>query len=144
MNKILPDKWVRKAIFDRINNIVVDDITIPCYDFIVPNSENTTAYCLISTQTNSELKANKCESSWQSSVLIDVFTRFNSSGNYASRLLADNIADEVRSKLELFSLDAESGLTIVLKTDYFENDIITQTDNEIVFRKLYRLELYIN
>jgi hypothetical protein len=32
MIKQLPDKYIRKAIFSAVNNIVVDTLTIPAYD----------------------------------------------------------------------------------------------------------------
>ena len=34
MVKSLPDKWIRKAISNKINNIVVDGVMIPCYDYL--------------------------------------------------------------------------------------------------------------
>lgn len=143
MDKSLPDKWIRKAIFDAINNTVVDSVTIPCYDSRVPNSENNNAYVLMSTQTSLQVKENKCEDFWSSSILLDIFTRYDSLGNTGSRLFADNIADAVRDLTKNLSLDVSSGLNIIFQTDNFENDIVSTTENENIFRKLLRIELVI-
>ena len=143
MDKNLPDKWVRKAISDQINNMVVDGITIPCYDSKVPNNENTNTYVLMTTQTNLQLKENKCEDFWQSSILLDCFVRYIKSGNTGSRLLADNIGDQVRNLVNNLVLDVSSNLFIIFQDTNFENDIVSDTKNEIVYRKLIRIELTI-
>ena len=64
MDKALPDKWIRKAVSDAIDGIVVDSIAIPCYDTKVTldvNSDEPDHYVLMTTQTNEVEKANKCE-----------------------------------------------------------------------------------
>ena len=146
MNKSLPDKWIRKAISDAINNIVVDTITIPVFDTRVTrdvNSEMPMHYILMTTQSNDVDKASKCEYLWSSSILIDVITSYDLPGNPGSRLLADNILDAVRSGTLNLSLDAASGLEIINQSQNFPNDISTITKNESIFRKLMRLELKI-
>ena len=72
MNKSLPDKWVRKAIFSKLNNIVVDGNTIPCKDTRLTGSNIPQHYILMTTQTNQVDKANKCEFFWDSSILLDI------------------------------------------------------------------------
>lgn len=144
MNKSLPDKWVRKAVYDAINNVVVDTKTIPCYDTRVTGRTQPKHYVLLTTQSNTVDKANKCESRWESSILIDIVTRYNGSGNTGSRLLADNILDEVRNLTKSLVLNVESGLTIINQTQSFPNDISTQLPNQNIFRKLMRIELVIN
>ena len=56
MIKPLANKWVRKAVYDAINNIVVDSNTIPCYDTRVTTNESSPYYNLLTTQTNIEEK----------------------------------------------------------------------------------------
>ena len=144
MIKPLPDKWVRKAVYDAINDMVVDTIVIPCYDTRVVANGGTNHYVLMSTQTNSVDKTTKCENSYESSILLDIVTSYDGAGNVGSRLLADNIADKVRELTDNLTLDVASGLTILKQTQDFPNDIATITDTENVFRKLIRLELFIN
>ncbi len=144
MLKNLPDKWVRKAIFSAINNIVVDGNIIECFDYRVSGNSQPNFYTLISTQTNQVNKANKCEYAWNSSVLVEVFTRYNGTANPGDRLLADNILDKVKTQTNNLSLDATSDLTIVSQTQAFPNDLVSITDTENVFRKFMRIELYIN
>ena len=146
MNKSLPDKWVRKAVWDAINNIVVDTIAIPCYDTHVTydaQNDEPEHYILMTTQTNDVDKRNKCEWFWESSILIDIITSYSGAGNNGSRLLADNIADACRAALVNLTLDVGSGLEVVQETMNFPADISTDVGAEVIFRKFIRLELRI-
>lgn len=144
MTKSLPDKYIRKAIYNAINNIVVDGKTIKCYDYRVTGKTIPDYYTIITTQTNQVIKSNKCENAWQSSVLIDVFTKYNGTGNTGSRLFADNILDAVKTATDNLTLDVASGLSIVWQTQSFPNDLVSLTKTENVFRKFLRIEFYIN
>ena len=143
MVKNLPDKYIRKAIYDAINGIIIDGNTILCYDSRVSGKANDN-YVILSTQTNDVSKRNKCEYQWQSSILIDIVTRYKLSGNTGSRLLADNIADKVRELTNNLTLDVASGLTIVTQTESMPNDLVSTSENEIVYRKFIRIEMLIN
>lgn len=146
MNKTLPDKWVRKAVYDTINNITVDGLLIPCYDTHVTynaQSDEPQHYVLMTTQTNDVEKRNKCEWFYESSILLDVITSFSGAGNNGSRLLADNITDACRNALQDLTLAPESDLEIVTETMNFPADISTDTGAETIFRKFIRLELRI-
>ena len=144
MNKTLPDKWIRKAVYDAVNNIVVDTFTIPCFDGRVVGNIIPDHFILLTTQTTQTNQIIKSERSWESSILIDIVTTYKSSGNPGSRILADNILDAVRSATNNLVLDASCGLIIRNQTQDFPNDIITVSQNENVFRKLMRIELTIN
>jgi len=146
MNKTLPDKWVRKAVFAVLDDILVDGITIPCYDTHVTYDAQQSEpehYILMTTQTNDVDKNNKCEWFWESSILLDIITSYSGHGNNGSRLLADNIADAARAALVGLTLDVTSGLVIVTETMNFPADISTDTNSEVIFRKFIRLELQI-
>lgn len=144
MDKILPDKWIRKAVYNAVNNIVVDSLTIPCYDGRVVGNIIPDHFILLSTQTSQTNQIIKSERSWESSILIDIVTTYKSSGNPGSRILADNILDAVRNATNNLVLDASCGLVIQMQTQDFPNDIITVSGNENIFRKLMRIELTIN
>lgn len=144
MTKNLPDKYLRKAVFLAINNIVVDGVTVPCYDRRITTNDEPKAYCLVTAQSNQVVRANKCEDRWDSSILIEVFTRYPKAGNYGSRLLADNILDEVRRLTDNLTLDAGASLTNVYQRQSFPDDLVTETSNEIIFRKFMRIEITLN
>lgn len=150
MIKQLPDTWVRKAVHTAINNCSVLDVlnstnvTVPCYDSRVPTNGNNTHYILMSTQTNRVAKTNKCEDMYESSILLDIVTIYNGTGNTGSRVLADNILDKVRELTNNLVLDLSSNLVVQRQTQDFPNDIVSITKNQNVFRKLMRLELTIN
>ena len=144
MIKQLPDKWVRKAVYDAINGIIVNTYSIPCFDTRVPNNDKRSFYVLMSTQSNEVNKTVKCEYSWNSQILLDVITAYDINGNTGSRKMADDILDAIKTATDSLVLDGASGLTIVTQTQSFPSDINTVTQNEIVYRKLMRIEFLIN
>jgi len=142
MVKTLPDKYIRKAIYDVVNGIVVDGNTINCYDTRLTGVQKNN-YIVLSTQSNEVDKSTKCGYDWQSSILIDIITRYKLSGNTGSRLLADNILDKVRELTDSLTLDVASGLEIVTQTQSFPSDLQSETNNELIYRKFIRIEFLI-
>ena len=139
----LPDKYVRKAVYTLLNNITVNSNTIKCYDSRITGSTIPSYYILMTTQTNQVDESVKCGNRWQSSILLDIVTRYNASGNTGSRLLADDIAEYVRNVLEA-NLTLEGGLNVIKQKLDFPNDLSSVTENENIFRKFIRIELTIN
>lgn len=144
MIKTLPDKWVRKAVFDAVNGITVDGNVVNCFDTNITGASIPSAYILLTTQTANVEQYTKCEDTYECTILIDVVTTYRSTSNTGSRLLADNIMDEVRRLTDSLTLDVSSGLTIIRQRENFLPDISTITQNENIFRKLLRIELTIN
>jgi len=143
MNKSLPNKWIRKAIFQALNNIVVDGETIPCYVINVSGDSRPNHYTLISTQSNIVEKANKCEYFWDSDVLIDINSIYQSGGNTGRSVTTDNITDEVRRLTDNIILDPSSGLEVITQTQSFPNNLSTHTDNQIINRNFVRITMRI-
>ena len=144
MIKQLPDKYIRKAVFSAVNNLVVDSLTIPAFDSRVSGNTIPQHYILMTTQTSQVDKMTKCGDVWQSSILIDVVTTYDGSGNTGSRLLSENIMDAIRNATNNLILDVDSGLVVQKQIQDFPNGIENNTENENIFRKLMRLELTIN
>lgn len=143
MNKNLPNKWIRTAVFDVVDGITVDGKLINCYDTNVTGSSIPDEYVVLSTQSNDVDKGNKCEYFWDSDILIDIITRYPDTGNTGSRLLADNICDEVRSLTDTLVLDPASGLSIIWQNQTFPDSLTSHSDNTIIFRNLIRISLKI-
>jgi len=143
---VLPDKYVRKAIFTLLGGatgITVNTKTVKCYDSRVTAATIPSQYILMTTQTNRVDESVKCGDRWQSSILLDIVTRYSSSGNTGSRMLADDIAEAVRDLLET-ELTLEGGLNIIKQKLDFPNDLSSMTENQSIFRKFIRIELTIN
>ena len=141
MDKQLPDKWIRKAIFEAINDVTVDDKTIPCYDTMVVGQSND-YYVILSTQSNEVDRSLKCGYRWNSNIIIDVTGVYD--GNKSGRVKVDNILDKVRDLTKDLALDVASGLEIIDVKQSFPSDIVSTRENKIIYRKLIRLELLIN
>lgn len=142
MVKQLPDKWIRKAVSDVTDGFFVGSDFIKCYDTRVTGDQKN-SYILMTTQSNNVLKDTKCGYKWESSILIEAVTRYPISGNTGSRLKADEIIDEVRSRTDNLTLNVASGLEIITQIQSFPNDLQTETDNEIIYRKFIRIEFLI-
>ena len=134
---ISPDKHIRKAIFDNINNIVVSGKTIPCYDSRATNAPSN--YVLLTAQTKEVLKETKCDYEWETSTLIEIYTKVTSSGNTGSRVLLNDIEQAVYTLLN--PKLTVSGFTNITQNITFENSLETITDTEIIFRSFLRLNL---
>ena len=143
MNKVLPDKWIRKAVYDAFNGTVVDTKTINVYDSQYPSiSANNDAYVLMTVQSN-EVIYNKCSNFWLSDILLEVCTLYTSNANTGSRLLADNILDALRLEMETDLDLTGSGLIVDSQLMFFPSDLTTKLTNGSLFRKFIRLELRI-
>jgi len=143
MNKNLPNKWIRKAIFQAINNIVVDGKVVRCYDTNVSGVDVPNNYVILSTQSNIVEKSNKCEYFWNSEILLDIVNIYESAGNMGDRLLTDNITDEVRKLTDALVLDSASNLSIISQIQSFPNGLNSTNDNQIIFRNFIRISLRI-
>ena len=136
---ILPDKWIRKAVFNAVNGITVNGEVIPCYDLQATNYDGDN-YVIMSTQTASQ-KDSKCGNGWDATILLDCVNR--SRKNAGSRLMADDIAQGVIDALDGLQL---SGTAIRISSMRLNapNDLVTELPSEIITRKLLRYELTIN
>ena len=137
MVSINPDKFIRKAIFDNINNIVVSGKIIPCYDSRATNAPSN--YVLLTAQTKEVLKETKCDYEWETSTLIEIYTKVSSSGNTGSRVLLNDIEQAIYTLL-LPKLTVQ-GFTNITQNITFENSLETITESEIIFRSFLRLNI---
>ena len=144
MTKNLPDKWIRKAVHTAINDIYVNTYAIPCFDTRVPKNDKRNFYVLMSTQSNEVDKSIKCEYRWESQIVLDVITAYDINGNTGSRKMADDILDAIKNATDNLTLDVASGLEIITQRQSFPSDLNTVTPNEIVYRKIMRIEFLIN
>lgn len=134
-----PDKEIRKAVFDLINDIVVDTKTIKCFDSRVTGNANLLEYVLLTAQTKEVEKANKCEYRWETSLLIEIYTKYSSTGNPGSRLLLNNIEQVVHTLLN--PKITVAGFQTLTQNITYENQLETITDTENIFRSFLRLNL---
>ena len=137
MVSINPDKFIRKAISDNINNIVVSGKIIPCYDSRATNAPSN--YVLLTAQTKEVLKETKCDYEWETSTLIEIYTKASSSGNTGSRVLLNDIEQAIYTLLN--PKLTVPGFTNITQNVTFENSLETITDTEIIFRSFLRLNL---
>ena len=137
MVSINPDKFIRKAISDNINNIVVSGKIIPCYDSRATNAPSN--YVLLTAQTKEVLKETKCDYEWETSTLIEIYTKVSSSGNTGSRVLLNDIEQAIYTLL-LPKLTVQ-GFSNITQNITFENSLETITDTEIIFRSFLRLNI---
>ena len=141
MNKINPSKYIRKAIFTAINNMVVNGLTIPCYKTRVKPNESPNFYVLMTTQSKRVLKENKCGYFWEADILLDIVTIYNGSGAQGSGVLVDDIEDKIR---ELTNILEVENFTVINQVEDFPDNLDNITDNQAVYRNFIRYTLTLN
>lgn len=136
---ISPDKFIRKAVFEATNNIVVSGKIIKTFDSRLTGNANLTEYILMTAQDKDVLKNTKCEYEWGASLLIEIYTRYSSAGNTGSRLLLNDIEqavmDVLNPKLTI------QGFTNVTQNITYETSLETVTDTDNIYRSFLRLNL---
>lgn len=137
-----PDKYIRKAIFDLLNDIEVSGKTIKCFDSRITANAKLLNYILLTAQTKTINKANKCEYRWNTSVLIEIFTKASSQGNTGSRVLLNDIEQAVNDLL-LPQITVDN-FQVVTQNIAFSTQLETITDTENIFRSFLTLELTLN
>lgn len=136
----LPDKWIRKAVYDGINDMVVDTITFPCYtEQTGVNSGDY--YTLLSTQLNGQ-NFTFCGSGWDHSLEIQVIVRVPK--NQGSKVLIDNAVNTILTALNTLALDAGAGMKISEKVIDIVTEFSDELANKIVYRKIIRLQVRVN
>lgn len=144
INTPLPDKWVRKAIFDACNGMTVDGDTIPVFDMRVTQEPEPEKYILIRVQNNGSERASFCGYRWTHRVNIEAFTRTPANLNPGTRVAVDNIVDNILTALQGLGLDAGSGLTIKSSNFSTLGDFYEIDNGYAVAAKTVLLELEIN
>lgn len=139
MVNVNPDKFIRKAVFDATNNIVVSGKIIKTFDSRLTGNVNLTEYILMTAQDKDVLKDTKCDYEWNSSLLIEIYTRYSSAGNTGSRLLLNDIEqavmDVLNPKLTI------QGFTNVTQNIAYETSLETVTETDNIYRSFLRLNL---
>jgi hypothetical protein len=136
----IPDKFIRKAISDKINNIVVSGKTIKCFDSRVTGSTNYTEYILTSVQSKDVLKDTKCSYEWDTSTLIEIYTKYPLAGNTGSRLLLNDIESAVWALLQP-KLVIENFTNVTQNVSFEYSGLETVSDIEVIYRSFLRINL---
>lgn len=140
MNTSLPDKYIRKEIYDRIHNMEINSVTFKCYDTRV-TSANPSQYFLITTQLNQPNRT-KCGRGWINSTEIQVVVRLKK--NSGSRVLLDDAVNGVLTELDEFSLPVLSGMKVSVNDLSIDNELSQIEGGEIIYTKIIRLETTVN
>jgi hypothetical protein len=137
MISINPDKYIRKAIYDLLNNIVVSGKTIKCFDARVFGNQDVTDYIILGNQTKNIDKANKCEYRWNGTVMIEIYTRSSS-----SRVLLNDIEQAVTDLLSpKITVD---NYEVIYQDISYVTQLESFTDTENIYRSFMTLELTLN
>ena len=139
MISINPDKHIRKAVFDLVNNIVVGGKTVKCFDTRLTGSAAMNQYVLLTDQTKEIDKSTKCGYDWTTSLLIEIYTKSSSNGNSGSRLLVNDIEQAIYTLLSPTLVVAN--FTNQTQNVTFETQLETITSTEVILRSFIRLNL---
>lgn len=136
----LPDKWIRRELHDRLDDIIVDSTTVPVYDINATNFDGK-YYIILSTQSNTRSE-NKCGGVFNHDILLDIVTRYPL--NTGSRVFADDICQQIIDSLEEFEMPEDSEMKLHNLNFTLPPDLTSQTQSEIIHRKFIRLQISIS
>ena len=139
MININPDKFIRKAVHTLINGIVVSGKQILSFDSRLAGNSTLTEYVLFTAQTKEVDKATKCGYRWETSMLIEIFTKTSSAGNSGSRVLLNDIEQAIIDLLN--PKITVQGFENLTQNITFEAQLETVSETEIIFRSMLRLNL---
>lgn len=137
MITINPDKYIRKAIYDLLNNIVVSGKTIKCFDARVFGNQDVSDYIILANQTKNIDKATKCEYRWNGTIMIEIYTRSSS-----SRVLLNDIEQAVTDLLSP-KITVEN-YEVIYQDITYNTQLESFTDTENIYRSFMTLELTLN
>lgn len=137
MITINPDKYIRKSIYDLLNNIVVSGKTIKCYDSRVYGNQDVSDYIILANQMKNVDKATKCEYRWNGSIMIEIYTRSSS-----SRVLLNDIEQAVTDLLTP-KISVEN-YEVIYQDITYVTQLESFTDTENIYRSFLTLELTLN
>ena len=129
-----PDKWIRKYLATTLAGLKVGTKDIPISDTRIP--ANSDHYILMTTIDKSNEQETKCHRVWRAAINIDIVTIYP--GNSGSRVLAEDIENEVLSKIASPSID---GFTVESVDIDFAPDLSTITTTQSIYRKIIILNL---
>lgn len=130
-----PDKWIRKGILDALGT------THKIYDMRVPATGYPSKYIILSTRTKSDNEISKCNGQWDCTILIDLVTRYSSTGNPGDRVLVNDLEDYVIQNMLNFEIDGFKVFRIFLESSTSLDNL---TDTLNVFRQLMRYRIILN
>lgn len=136
-----PDKWIRKAVSERINDMTVDAYNIPCIDTNYTGDTQPKYYVAMSTQTKRDNQTSKCGWEWDCSILLDITTRFIGTSNTGSRTLANDIEENIILLMNDFTIEGGFRIDDIMVEESISQD--GHTNTEVYFRQLlrYRIQL---
>lgn len=135
-----PDKWIRKAISERINNAVVNGVTVPCVDVNYTGETQPFVFVEMTTQTKLERNMTKCYDMWDCTILLDAITRYLVTGNTGSRVLLNDIEEMIINALNGFTVDGGFDVDGEIEVES-STSMDGHTDTEVYFRQLIRYRI---
>lgn len=131
-----PSKYIRQYFYNAFANMVVNGKTVNVYDTHTPNNDD--ALIILSTQTGSNDRIDKCSITKNRTIEIQVITRFK--GNTGSRLLLDDILEEIQNRVQNIQVN---NFTVQDWDVQFTQDFATTNTTETIFRKIINYNLII-
>lgn len=127
-----PNKHIRKALFDVISPLY------PCFDTNVTGNLNPTQYVIISTQDKVDDPATKCGMRVIVATLLDLVCIYNGAGNVGSRILNDDMQENIENAIENLQV---TGYNVLIQRNEYPSNLDSSSANQTVFRNFIRVIL---
>lgn len=137
MSSVIFDNEINLEVYNRLNGLTVDGVTCPLYVSKV-TSEDVKNYYLINTQLNLK-ESTKCGDGWDNSTEIQVVSI--EPLNVGSKKMLNNMTNAALVALSNFDFAAASVNEFDINV---ENELVENTNQSVVYRKILRLRIKIN
>ena len=141
---ILPNKWLRKAIFDALDGLEVNREPINVYDTNVTSREDLAHYIVLSTQTATVTRSNSCKDLWNATIIIEAVTVEPNAGLGGSRVKLDNVTQLVYDRLTNLEFHEQAGLNFFSYRLDSKNTLSSTTNNKLINRNILQLTAVIH
>lgn len=131
-----PSKYIRQYFVNAFANMIVSGKTVKVYDTHTPNNDDV--LIILSTQTGSNDRIDKCSITKNRTIEIQVITRFK--GATGSRLLLDDIVEEIQNRVQNIQVN---NFTVQDWNVSFPQDFVSTSTTETIFRKIINYNLTI-
>ena len=133
--KNIPNKYLRKAVFDALSGAMVNGEPIQVYDARVPVETAPPLYVLMDSQSFTPAKS-KCQYDWTASFRLEVINQVPIAGNPGSRVLINDASDLVVAIFNTpIALDPGSGLKVISQNVDGGSDDVLTLDNVRIYRQ---------
>ena len=138
---INPSKYIRKAYLQLLSGLTSGSVPVPVFDRRIPISTPTpSTRVIITSQTNSITRENKCGHSWECTIILDVITEQDIS--FVNSAIVDDIEEQISNAIDTWTNTGQDisipPFTVYHTTFQSSTDFELEFDTTTIIRRVIR------